>query len=202
VGVAHITVLCLIWRLHFARESVVEDFAAIYFLPPSVTMSRRAPGIRNSTAPQRPIHALSQRPSELPSAPNSGEAVQAPSSAPSVPATVNWQQALDSVAADVLEQAKADAARLARFRKPSPSASFGPLHERPPDFEWISEHSRLVINAQGVPQWVLVRPCAVDILLRDPDCVVEHVERHGILFEFMQQQHDATLAYGGPNTVP
>jgi hypothetical protein len=200
VGGAHVAVLCLIWKFHFARDSAVEEFGTIFFFSPGATVSRRTQGIRNLTLRLRPI--LSQDLSELPSTPVFGEAVPATSSSPSAPGTLDWQQALESVAGDVMEQAKTDAARSARFRKPQPSASFEPLHERPHDFEWISEHSRLVINAQGVPQWVLVQPCAVNILLRDPDCIVEHIERQGITFEYMQQQHDATLAYGGPNAVP
>jgi len=195
-------VLCLIWKFHFARDSAVEEFGTIFFYSPSRTVPRRAPGIQNLTPHLRPIHGQSQALSELSPTPVFGEAVPASSSAPRVPGTVDWQQALESVAGGVMEQAETDAARSARFRKPQASASFEPLHERPHDFEWISEHSRLVINAQGVPQSVLVQPCAVNILLRDPDCIVEHIEQHGLTFEYMQQQHDATLAYGGPNAVP
>ncbi|HEV2702949.1 MAG TPA: hypothetical protein VGV09_15060 [Steroidobacteraceae bacterium] len=106
------------------------------------------------------------------------------------------------MATDVIEQEQEDAARAARIGKPPSSASFEPLHQRPHDFEWVSRHSRQIINAQGVPEWVLIQPCAVIILLKDPDCTIEHVEPHGVTFEFIQQQHDATLGYDGPNAVP
>src|SRR5580698_4753978 len=181
-GAVHVVLLWLIWDTHFARKTVVEDFGSIFFFSPRATESPRTQGTQKRVPHLQAFHDLPQLSSEL-------------QSAPPVPATVDWQQALDSVATDVMEQAKQDAARSARVDKPRTSASFEPLYERPHDFEWISQHSHLVINAQGVPEWVLIQHCAVVIALEDPDCTVEHIERHGVLYEYVQQQHDARLGY-------
>jgi hypothetical protein len=202
VGGAHVFVLWLIRNTHYARETVVEEFGSIFFFSPSTPVSRRAPEPQQQVAHLPARHAPFPDSSELTSAPSPGLPLLAPSSAPAVPSPVDWQQTLDSVATEVIEQAKADAARDAHMRAPQPSPSFEPLYERPRDFGWVSQRSRLVINAQGVPEWVLVQPCAVIIFLKDPDCTVEHVERHGITFEYIQQRHDAMLGYGGPNAVP
>ena len=202
VGGAHIVVLWLIWEIRVSRDSVVEESGTLFFFSPSVTVSRRAPGGANSLLPPRPIRGLSQGLSVLLSALNSDIPIPTFSSAPSAQGSVDWQRALESTSTQVVEQAIRDRARSARFRRPQASESFEPLYQRPHDFEWVAEHSRLVISAQGVPQWVLVLPCAVDIFLKDPDCTVERIERHGITFEYIQQQHDATLGYGGPNAVP
>ena len=202
VAGAHIIVLWLIWEIHVSRDSEAEESGAIFFFSPSVTASRRTRAIQSSLPHPRPIQGLSRGLSELLSAPTTDQPVTAPSSAPSGQPTVDWQRALESASAQIVGQAINERARSARFRGPRASASFEPLHERPHDFGWVAEHSRLVISAQGVPQWVLVQPCAVDMFLKDPNCTVEHIERHGITFEYIQQQHDATLGYGGPNAVP
>jgi hypothetical protein len=202
VGGAHVFVLWLIRNAHYARESVVEEFGSIFFFSPGATVSSRAPRPQKPVRHLPPSDAVSQDSSELASAPPSGMPLLAASSAPAVQAPIDWQQTLDSVAIDVIERAKADAARYARLRAPQQSASFDPLYQRPRDFDWISQHSRLVINAEGVPEWVLIQPCAVIIFVEDPDCTVEHVERHGITLEYIQQRHDANLGYGGPDAVP
>ena len=202
VAGAHLIVLWLIWKSHVARDSVVEESGTLILFSSSVPVSRRAWGIRISTLHPRPTQALSQGLSELLSAPISDVPIPAASSAPSAQGTVDWQRALESASAQLVEEALRDRTRSARFRRPQPSADLEPLHEWAHDLEWVREHSRLVISAQGVPQWILVQPCALDIFLKDPDCTVEHIERHGIAFEYIQQQHDATLGYAGPDAVP
>jgi hypothetical protein len=202
VGGAHVVVLWLIQKIHYARDTGVEEFGSIYLYSPVATVSRRARRAHKPVSSPRSRRDLSPESSEVSSAPLSGVEPLALPSAPPAPAAVDWQQALESVATDVIERAKRDAARAALMGKPQPSPSFQPLHERPHDFAWVSEHSRLVISAQGVPQWVLVQPCAVVILRNDPDCTAEHIERHGVLFEYMQEQHEATLGYGGPTAIP
>src|ERR1700753_4233401 len=129
-------------------------------------------------------------------------ALPMPSSEPVVRAHVDWQQALDSGASAVIEHAEKDAARAAPMRRPAPSSSFAPFHDRPHDLGWVGQNFPLVIKAQGMPEWVLIQPCAVVILRENPDCTIEHIERHGALFEYMQQQRDAALGYGGPNAFP
>ncbi len=202
VGGAHVGVLCLIQQTHYARDTVVEDIESIDLLSPITTVSPRAPATHKRVSHLPPLQVLSQDLSELSSAPILSAPLLVSSSAPAARTRADWQQAADTAATDVLEQAKKDAARSARMSEPPPSPSFEPLHVRPHDYGWISEHSHLVINAQGVPEWVLVQPCAATILRNDPDCAVEHIERHGPMLEFMQQQHNATLEYGGQNAVP
>ena len=202
VGGAHLIVVWLIWDLRYADPEVVEDFAGVLFFLPSTTVAPRPPETRKRVPHLRPFHDPSWDLSDSPTAPFSGITLPPASSAPTLPSIVDWQQALESAATDAMRQAKEDAARLARIGRPPPSASFEPLHERPHDLAWVSQHSRLIINAQGVPEWVLVQPCALNLLQKDPDCTVEHIERHGFTYEFIQQQHDATLGYGGPNAVP
>ena len=202
VGGAHVGVLLLIQQTHYTRKTVVEEIESIYVFSPDETISRRAYATDKPAAHLQPLHDLTQGISESSSAPLLTAPLVTPSSAPDARPRVDWQQAVDSVAADVLEQAKKDVARVARMREPPPSPSFQPLHERPHDYEWISRHSHLVINARGVPEWVLIQPCAEVILRNEPDCTVEHIEPHGPMLEYMQQQHQATVDYGGPNAVP
>jgi hypothetical protein len=202
VGGAHLFIFWLIWDIHYAAESVVEDFAGVLLFMPTTTESPRPLATDKPIPRVRRPHERSEDLPDLPAVPFSGIALPATTSAPTSRASPDWQQALQSVATDVIGQAKEDAARLARIGRPPPSASFEPLHTRPHDLAWVGRHSQLVINAQGVPEWVLLQPCAVVILQKDPDCTVEHVERHGFTYEFIQQQHDATLGYDGPNAVP
>jgi hypothetical protein len=203
VGGAHVGVLCLIQQTHYAGKTiVVQDMESIYLLSPLATVSPRTPATRKPMAHPQRLQKSSQDLSELSSAPSLSVPLPAASSAPGARTRADWQQAVDAAAADVIEKAKIDAARAARMSEPPLSLSFQPLHVPPHDFEWISEHSHLVINAQGVPEWVLIQPCAGIILRNDPGCTVEHIERHGPMFEYMQQQHEAALEYGGPNAVP
>jgi hypothetical protein len=202
VAALHVAVLWLAWETHIAREAVVQEISGISLFAPGAIRTARTPRDFRQVRHQRALHGLSQRSSNLSPAPVSGLRLSAPSPSPPAPAMVDWQQALESVAGDLLEQAKIDAARAARMSQPQSDAAFEPLHVKPHDFDWVSRHSRLITNAQGVPEWVLVQPCAPIILLTDPDCTVERVEQHGVLFEFMQQQRDATLEYGGTNAIP
>lgn len=88
------------------------------------------------------------------------------------------------------------------MNRPHRSASFLPLYKKPHTLEWIGQHSHEVIDEHGVPQWVLVQPCESEFLVQRPDCTVERVLPHGIYFEYISEQHDATLQYGGPNAIP
>jgi hypothetical protein len=202
VAALHVAVLWLAWKTHIAREAVVQEISGISLFAPGAIRTARPPRVFRQVRHRRALEARSQGSSNIPPAPVSGLPLSAPSPPSAAPATVDWQQALESVAGDVLAQAKIDAARAARMGQPQPRANFEPLHVKAHDFDWVSRHSRLITNAQGVPEWVLVQPCAPIVLLVDPDCTVEHVEQHGVLFEFMQQQRDAALEYGGPNAIP
>jgi hypothetical protein len=202
VGGAHLFVIWLIWDIRYADTAVEEEFGGVLFFLPGTSTSSRAQGPRKQVPRVPRVHEKSQDLADLPSTILSGSLLPATIAAPTVPSMQDWQRALESVATDVIRRAQEDAARSARIGTPPPSASFEPLHERPHDLAWVGQHSRLVINAQGVPQWVLTQPCAVVILLKDPDCTVEHIEQHGFIYEYLQQQHDATLGYGGPNAVP
>ncbi|HEX3838799.1 MAG TPA: hypothetical protein VHW25_17735 [Steroidobacteraceae bacterium] len=195
----------MLWRMqdiHYAHESTPEEIGSVFFFPSSAAVSPHVPAMLKRLLHLHPVHDLSQDFDAFPAATFPATPLLTPSSAPAVRAAEDWQQALGSVAADIIEQAKTDDARAARMRKPQPSPSFQPLRARPHDLEWISRHSRLVISAQGVPEWVLIQPCDAVVLLKDPDCTIEHIEPHGVMFEYMQQQHDATLGYGGANAVP
>jgi hypothetical protein len=77
-----------------------------------------------------------------------------------------------------------------------------PLHEPHRDYGWYVRHSHESINAHGVPEWVLTQPCDEVILKVDPNCTVDHVEPHGVMFEYMKQVTDEALRYGGQNAVP
>jgi hypothetical protein len=202
VGGLHVAVIGLIWELHFARERVVEEIGSGYLFSPGAITVAHAPSNFKSARRRQSPGGAPRGSAESSSAASSPLPPFAPSSAPPAHPTIDWQRSLESVATDVIEQAKIDNARAARMGEPPASASFQPLHVRPHDLEWISERSRLVINAQGVPEWDLIQPCAKVILRNDPECTLEHVEQHGVMFEYIQQQRDATLGYGGPNAVP
>jgi hypothetical protein len=200
VGGAHVVAFWLIRDLHETPQTLVADFSgSILFFMPAAALPPHTQGTR-SLAPrlQRRLD-LSEELAELSSASLSDMPLPAASSAPIAP---DWQQAIESVATDVIARAKQDAARSARIDSYPVSASFQPLHDRPRDFDWVSRHSHQVINAHGVPEWVLVEPCAIIIPIKDPDCTFAHVEQHGVFLEYTQQQHDAHLAYGGPNAIP
>jgi len=113
---------------------------------------------------------------------------------------IGWRNEITDVASDVIERARVEAGRP--MNRPHRSPDFLPLHEKPHTFEWINQHSHEVIDEHGVPQWVLVQPCESEFLVQNPDCTVELVLPHGVLFEYMTEQHDATMQYGGPNAVP
>jgi hypothetical protein len=117
-----------------------------------------------------------------------------------VPPGIRWQDEITDVASDVTERARVEAGRV--MNRPPRSPSYSPLHEKPHTLEWIGQHSHPVIDEHGVPQWVLVQPCESEFLIQKPGCTVERVLPHGILFEYMTEQHDATMQYAGPNAIP
>jgi hypothetical protein len=118
----------------------------------------------------------------------------------SAPSGVGRYDEISDVASDVIERARVVAGRA--MNRPAHSASFSPLHEKPHTLEWISQHSHEVIDEHRVPRWVLIQPCESEFLVQKPDCTIERVLAHGIWFEYMSEQHDATLQYGGPNALP
>jgi hypothetical protein len=122
---------------------------------------------------------------------------------PISPPTVDWARELGDTASDVIQKALQSAHRANTFSgRPEPSPSMAPLHEPRREYDWYARHSHQRINAHGVPEWVLIQPCPAEFLKDKPDCTVEHVEEHGVFFEYIQQEHDATLRYDGPNAVP
>jgi hypothetical protein len=184
------------------QTAVAEFGGSILLFFPAATVTPRTQDTKRLPPRLQRDRDLSEELAELSSVSLSDVPLPAASPAPAVPRTAHWQQAIESVATDVIERAKQDAARTARIDSSPLSASFQPLHLKPHDFAWISGHSRQVINSHGVPEWVLVQPCAIIILIKDRDCTIEHVEQHGIFLEYIEQQHDAHLAYDGPNAIP
>jgi hypothetical protein len=203
VGLGHVVVvMLLIWvsRLPTERKNIVLDVGAIFFF--SMSTTERRPGEQSGRPTLKPLH-LEPRKVDL------SEFLQSTipmvATIPPLPKSsrssdVSPQNEISDVAADVIERARVEAGRAMNPIQRSPS--FSPLHRKPHTLEWISQHSHEVIDGHGVPQWVLVQPCESEFLVQKPDCTVERVLAHGILFEYMSEQHDATLQYGGPNAIP
>jgi hypothetical protein len=202
VGLGHVLAVILIWapRGPTERQSSVPDVGTIFFFPAST--GERHSGERSGRARLKSL-AL-KRPkvdvSELLQSTVQSVATQPRLPESTAPSGADWQNEITDVASDVIERARVEAGRA--MNRPQRSASFSPLHETPRTFEWIAQHSHEVIDKHGVPQWVLVQPCESEFLVQKPDCIVELVLPHGILFEFMTEQHDATMQYGGPNAIP
>ncbi len=203
VGTAHLVGFWLVrnWSAYQPARAISEDFASIVFFVPE---GAKLPAERKPKLSSRPRVSVTidqmRTPAPRPeSAANDSTAI----TQPPLPPAVDWRGEIESAATDVIENARRDARRadaLARRLEPSPSMT--PLHEPRRDYGWYVQHSHELINARGVPEWVLTQPCAAVILKVDPDCTVDHVEQHGVLFEFMQQVTEEALAYGGPNAVP
>ena len=202
VGTAHLMGFWLVrnWSTHQPAGAISEDFASIVFFVPerSERPADRKPKL--SRRPKVPATvAQMHTPAPLPESADDSRAI----TEPTLPPAVDWRREIESAATDVIENARRDARRAdALARKIEPSPSMAPLHEPHRDYGWYVQHSHEVINAQGVPEWVLTQPCAAVILEVDPNCTVDHVEPHGVLFEYIQQVTDEALRYGGPNAVP
>jgi hypothetical protein len=202
VALGHVVVVILIWavRLPAERKSVGPDVGTIFFFSTSTTETRsRGRGGRPTVGPRHlepsKVDLTKLLQSTIPSV-----ATLPPPPESSAPSGVDRQNEITDVASEVIERARVEAGRaMNHFHR---SRSFLPLHEKPHTLEWISQHSHEVIDEHGVPQWVLVQPCESEFLVQKPDCTVERVLPHGILFEYMNEQHDATLQYGGPNAIP
>ena len=202
VGLAHAVLLWLAWRVHEAHHDTEETFGTLLFFPapqPAARTDRKhPPRVRRPLAMPNPSFGLPQPRSWLPNE-------SAPAALPAEPlpgATVDWRQQIGPAAAAIIERGREDARRAgALLRKFQPSAAFQPLHEPRHDYAWYAAHSHIVDSADGVPILVLTQPCAVVIFIIR-DCTIDHVERHGALFEYMTQEVDATVVYGGPNAVP
>ena len=202
VGLGHVVVVMLISvsRLPTEGRKMVLDDGTIYFFPTSTSERRSSKRTGGPTLrPPRLEMPMIDVPDLLRSALSTVVALP-PLPEPSAPAGVGWQQDITDVASDLIERARAAGGRT--MGRPQRSPSFSPLHEKPHTFEWLRQHSHEVIDEHGVPQWVLVQPCQSELLVQKPDCTVERVLRHGVLFEYMTEQHEATLQYGGPNAVP
>jgi hypothetical protein len=202
VGLGHVVAVMLVWalRLPAERESIVQEVGTISFFPAST--SEKHSGDRSGRASLKPL-ALKR--AKVDASELLQSTVQSVATLPRLPestasSAADWQNEITDVASDVIERARVEAGRA--MNHAPRSASFSPLHEKPHTFEWISQHSHQVIDEHGVPQWVLVQPCESEFLVHRPDCTVELVLPHGILFEFMAERHDATLQYGGPNAIP
>jgi hypothetical protein len=203
VGTGHLVGFWLVrtWSAHQPARPISEDFATIIFFVPERTplsadrKPKRSPRPKTSAAVAQ-VHTPAPPPQ---SAPDDSTAT----TQPTLPPAVDWRQEIESAATDVIENARRDARRAnALARKIEPSPSMTPLHEPHRDYGWYVQHSHEVINARGVPEWVLTQPCAAVILTVDPNCTVDLVEQHGVLFEYMLQVTDEALTYGGPNAVP
>jgi hypothetical protein len=202
VGLGHVIAVMLIGTSRFPteRKSIVTEVETISFLPVStgeVHFRGRRGKIklkpldlkRAKLDVSELLQSTPESVAKLPALPES----EAPSGA-------GWQSEFSDVASDVIERARVEASRPMNRIPHSPS--FSPLHAKPHTLAWVSQHSHEVIDEHGVPQWVLVQPCESEFLVQKPDCIVERVLPHGILFEYMAEQHDATLQYGGPNAIP
>jgi hypothetical protein len=202
VGLGHVVVLVLLWvsRVPMERKNTVPDVGLNIFFLTSAADRRLGEQSRRPT----PISLLVTTPkaevSELLQSTIARVAILPPLPESSAPSGIGWQNEVADVASDLIERARVEADRP--MNRPLRSPSFSPLHEKPHTLEWISQHSHEVIDEHGVPQWVLVQPCESALLVQKPDCTVERVLRRGILFEYMTEQHDATLQYGGPNAIP
>jgi hypothetical protein len=201
VGLGHFVVVLLIWvqRLPTETKESVFDVGTAFFFTATTTETRSGEQSGQST---KPLHLKPQKVdvsgllrSSIPSV-----GTLTPIPAASAPAGMGWQDSLSDVASAVIERARVEAGRPMNRLPLSPS--FAPLREKPHTLDWITQHSHQLIDEHGVPQWVLVQPCESEFLVQKPDCTVERILPHGTLFEYMTEQHDATLQYGGPNAVP
>jgi hypothetical protein len=202
VGIGHIVVVILIWaiRLPTERKGIVQDAGTIFFFS-TITAERRA-AERSGRPILKPPHL---QPPKIDVSKSLQSIISSAITLPplpesSAPSEVDRQKEITDVASDVIERARIEAGRT--MNGPHRDPSFAPLHEKPHTLDWVTQHSHEVIDEHGVPQWVLVQPCAAEFLVQKPDCSVERVLPHGILFEYMQEKHDATLQYGGPNAIP
>jgi hypothetical protein len=202
VGLGHVVVVILIWvfRVPTERKNIVLDVGTIFFFSTSTT--ERRSGGRSGQATLKPLGPKPPQAdvSELLQPTISNVATLPPLAESAAPSGVGWQNEITAVASDVIERARVEAGRA--INRPRRSPSFSPLHEKPQTYEWISQHSHELIDEHGVPQWVLVQACESEFLVQKPDCTVERVLPHGILFEYMREQHDATSQYAGPNAIP
>jgi hypothetical protein len=189
------------WSAYQPARARSEDFATMIFF---VLQKAKLPDDRKPKLSPQPKASVTADQMHTPAPPPESAANESTAiTQPALPPTVDWRQEIESAATDVIENARRDAGRAnALARKIEPSPSMTPLHEPHRDYGWYVQHSHEVINAHGVPEWILTQPCAAVILKVDPNCTVDHVERHGVLFEYMQQVTDEALTYGGPNAVP
>jgi hypothetical protein len=202
VGLGHVVVVILIWvtRLPPERKNLALDVGTIFFFSTSSTETRLRersgrPTVKSLRLKPPKVEVVELLQSTIPSV-----ATLPPPPESSAPFGVDPRNAITDVASDVIERARVEAGRA--MNRPHRSPSFLPLYEKPHTLEWISQHSHETIDEHGVPQWVLVQPCESEFLVQKPDCTVERVLPHGILFEYMSERHDATLQYGGPNAIP
>jgi hypothetical protein len=202
VGLGHLVVVMLIWvsRPPTERKNSVLDFATVVFFSTGAIERRSDERSGRPTVERLHLKPLKVDLSELLLATTPNVATLSPYPKSSAPSAVGRHDEAADVASDVIERARVEAGRA--MNRPPRSPSYSPLHEKPHALEWISQHSHEVIDEHGVPQWVLVQPCEAQFLVQKPDCTVERVLPHGILFEYMSEQHDATLQYGGPNAIP
>jgi hypothetical protein len=202
VGLGHVVVVILIWesRVPTETKNIVLDVGSIFFFSPTIT--ERRSGERSGQPTLRPLRPKSPNAdvSELLQSTIPSVATPPPLPESSAPSGVRWQNEITDVASGIIERARVEAGRA--INRPQRSPSFSPLHEKLHTFEWISQHSQEVIDEHGVPQWVLVQPCESEFLVQKPHCTVERVLPHGLLFEYMNEQREATLQYGGPNAIP
>lgn len=203
VGAVHLVGFWLVrnWSAYQPARVISEDFASMVFLLPPKAESpiERIP--RPSLRPK--VSAAGDQAHTRVALPESSADDSTAITRAALPPVVDWRQAIEGVAMDTIEKAGRDARRAnALVRRIEPDPSMVPLHEPPRDYGWYVQHSHEVINAHGVPEWVLTQPCAAIILKVDPNCTVDHVEQHGVLFEYLQQVTGEALQYGGPNAVP
>jgi hypothetical protein len=192
----------LIWapRLPTERDRIAPEVGAIFFFAAST--GERHSSERSGRARLKPLalKRVNIDASKLLQSTLQSVALLPPLPESTSSSAAGWQDEITDVASDLIERAREVVGRA--VTRPPRSASFSPLHEKPHTFEWISRHSHEVFDEHGVPQWVLVQPCESEFLVQKPDCTVERVLPHGIWFEYISEQHDATLPYGGPNAVP
>ncbi|MEJ0005931.1 MAG: hypothetical protein WDM77_05955 [Steroidobacteraceae bacterium] len=202
VAAVHAVLLWLIWRVRVEHQETEEEFGSAFFF--AAPEQAKRPDRKRPDARRRPAHrTMSSTPAAaVPSQAAAEIAVPALPPQPVPGASVDWQQQMGVVAAAVIEQGKDDARRAgALMRNLQPSDAFQPLHEKRHDSDWYLAHTHLVYSASGVPMLVLTQPCAVVIFIIK-DCTIDRIEPHGALFEYMIQETDAALSYGGPNAVP
>jgi hypothetical protein len=200
VGAGHVVVVLFIWAIRIppVTKGVDQDVGIMVF---------NSAGRRERWADEpvgRPLlqslHLRAPKADALDSLQFSSAITLLPPPSVSARAAASIPSDMIDAASDAIERARKEADRAPGH--PHRDAAFEPLHQKPHDLDWITQHAHQVVDEHGVSQWVLVQPCIREALVAEPDCTIARVLPHGIMFEYIQEQRDARDQYGGPNAVP